>query len=101
MEFSPSRPGFVFESLVMIFQVIGLASLVLSRLLPAHRWTQRGKMVFTWAIVGLAVAGSICAHHHSSMGLFAGGSVTFLLVGMIAGNHAAVADRTTAQGRMA
>jgi hypothetical protein len=101
MDLSTSRPGFVFESLVMLFQMVALTTLVLARLLPRHRWTHFGKAVFTWAIVGLGVAGSICAHHQSTMGLFAGGSVTFLVVGMIAGNHAAASERTTPQSRAA
>jgi hypothetical protein len=88
MDFTPTRPGFVFESLVMLFQLIGLASLILSRLLPQNRWTGRGRAVFIVALLGLGVAGAICAHHRSSMGLFAGGTMTFLLVGMIAGSHA-------------
>ncbi len=89
MDFSPSLPGFLFESLVMLFQVVGLATLIFSRLLPSGRWTRRCKAMFIMALLGLGMAGAICAHHRSSMGLFAGGSVTFLLVGMIAGSHTA------------
>ena len=89
MDLSFARQGFVFESLVMLFQVIGLGGLVLSRLIPSNRWTGQGTRVFIIALVGLGMAGAICSHHHSSMGLIAGGTLTFLLVGMIAGNHPA------------
>jgi hypothetical protein len=87
MDFVSTRPTGVFDSLVMLFQVVGLTSLLLARLLPRSRWLRYGRTLFVVALVGLCVAGSICAHERSNMGLFAGGTFTFLLVGMIAGSH--------------
>lgn len=98
MDLMPSRPGFIFESLVMVFQVVGLASLIFARLLPTGRWMRRGKLIFVLSLVGLGLAGAICAHHRSSMGLFAGGSITFLLVGMIAGSHPSVSTGVHGSG---
>jgi hypothetical protein len=37
-------------------------------------------------MVGLGLAGALCGRHDSEFGLFAGGTMTILLIGMIVGN---------------
>ena len=76
----------VLEVTVMLFQVFGVAALCLNRLLPASRWAERGRIGSIVAIVGLAVAGALCNRHCSEFALFAGGTMTVLLIGMTVGN---------------
>lgn len=78
----------VLELVVMAFQVIGVAGLCLSRLVPTSRWSGRGKVVFLVAMVGLGVAGALCGRHDSEFALFAGGTMTALLIGMTMGSGA-------------
>jgi hypothetical protein len=75
----------VLEALIMLFQVIGIGSLCLSRLLPGTRWAWRGRRVFVVALVGLAFAGAMVGRHDSHFAQFAGLTMTALLIGMIAG----------------
>ncbi len=81
------RLSAIVELLVILFQVIGVAALCVSRLLPATstRWANRGRIGFVVAMVGLGFAGAICGRHDSEFGLFAGGTMTILLIGMIVG----------------
>lgn len=73
------------EVLVMMFQVTGVLALCLCRLLPSTRWAVRGKCGFVVALVGLGVAGALCGRHDSEFALFAGGTLTLLLIGMTIG----------------
>jgi hypothetical protein len=96
MDLSHVHPGVLIECLVMVFQFAGLAGLCLCRLLPGSRWSGRGRAVVLLAVVGLGVAGAISGRMDSAFGLFAGGTMTFLLIGMIAGSasgHPAGATR--------
>lgn len=88
MELALIRPAVVLETLVLLFQVVGVGGLLLSRVFPSSRWAARGKIVVMGALIGLALAGSICSPVKSGMGLFAGGTITVLLVGMISGGSA-------------
>ncbi len=84
----------VLEVVVMMFQVLGVAMLCLTRLVPETRWADRGRVGFVFALVGLGVFGAICGRFDSEFALFAGGTMTFLLIGMIVGSspsHATVA----------
>jgi hypothetical protein len=83
----------------MVFQVSGVAALCLSRLLPATRWAERGRVGFVVALVGLGVAGALCGRHDSEFALFAGGTMTLLLIGMTAGGGQADTTATT-RGRV-
>ena len=74
------------ELAVMMFQVFGVAALCLNRLLPATRWAERGRVGFIVALFGLGLAGAICGRHDSEFALFAGGTMTFLLIGMTMGS---------------
>jgi hypothetical protein len=74
------------EVLVVLFQVSGVAALCLYRLAPATRWGARGRVGFVVAMVGLGFAGALCGRNDSEFGLFAGATMTFLLVGMTAGS---------------
>jgi hypothetical protein len=79
----------VFELAVMLFQVVGVAALVLSRLLPSHRWGGRARSGFVVAMLGLGIAGAMCGRHDSAFALFAGGTMTLLLIGMTMGGGSA------------
>jgi hypothetical protein len=70
----------------MMFQVLGVAALLLHRLAPSSRWAERGRIGFVVAMVGLGVMGAFCGRHGSEFGLFAGGTMTLLLIGMTIGS---------------
>jgi hypothetical protein len=77
----------LFEILVVLFQLCGILGLCMSRLMPrTTRWCSRGKVGFVIALVGLGVAGALCGRHDSEFALFAGGTMTVLLIGMTAGS---------------
>jgi hypothetical protein len=86
MVWSSVRFCAVLELLVMVFQVAGVAALCLHRLLPAERWRDRGRVAYIVALVGLGVAGALCGRHDSEFALFAGGTMTLLLIGMTMGS---------------
>src|SRR5208282_2365041 len=76
----------VFEILVVLFQLCGILGLCMSRLMPCTtRWSSRGKVGFVVALIGLGVAGALCGRHDSEFALFAGGTMTVLLIGMTIG----------------
>ena len=74
------------ECSVVLFQLIGVGALCLHRLTPATRWAERGRISFVFAMVGLGVTGALCGGHDSEFALFAGGTMTFLLIGMTIGS---------------
>jgi len=76
------------EISVMLFQVFGVAGLCLNRLLPATRWAERGRVGYVVALFGLGLAGAVCGRLDSEFALFAGGTMTALLIGMTIGNGA-------------
>ena len=88
MVWSNVRIDGVLEVAVMMFQVIGVAMLCLTRLMPATRWADHGRVGFVFALVGLGVFGALCGRYHSEFALFAGGTMSFLLIGMIMGSGA-------------
>ena len=74
------------EVLVLLFQVCGVLGLFLSRLAPrSTRWSSHGHVGFIVAMFGLGIAGALCGKLDSEFGLFAGGTMTFLLIGMTIG----------------
>jgi hypothetical protein len=77
----------VLEVTVMLLQVFGVAALCLNRFLPTSRWAGRGQVGAILALIGLAIAGALCNRHCSEFALFAGGTMTVLLIGMTTGNH--------------
>lgn len=91
MVWSNLRIDGVLEIAVMLFQVFGVATLCLTRLVPATRWADRGRVGFVFALVGLGVFGALCGRFDSEFALFAGGTMTVLLIGMIAGTGTGVA----------
>jgi hypothetical protein len=108
MAWSSLRVCSVLELLVVLFQVAGVAALCLSRLLPpgSTRWAHRGRAAFVVAMVGLGLAGALCGRHDSAFALFAGGTMTILLIGMTVGNGQADAtapahSRVTAEPNLA
>jgi hypothetical protein len=78
----------ILELLVVFFQVFGVMGLCLSRLMPRSAWCSRGKIGFIVALFGLAIAGAFCGRHDSEFALFAGGTMTVLLIGMTIGGSA-------------
>lgn len=74
------------EMLVIFFQVCGVMALCLSRLMPRSAWCYRGKIGFIVALFGLGIAGALCGRHDSEFALFAGGTMTVLLIGMTIGS---------------
>jgi hypothetical protein len=73
------------EVAVIVFQVCGVAALCLNRLMPTTPWADRGRIVFVIALIGLGIAGALCGRHDSEFALFAGGTMTVLLIGMTMG----------------
>ena len=78
MVWSQIRTDALLEIAVMFFQVIGVATLCLSRLFPSSRWADGGRIGFVMAMVGLGVFGAACGRHDSEFALFAGGTMTVL-----------------------
>jgi hypothetical protein len=79
--------GGVFEMFVMFFQTFGVASLFLNRLTPHHSyWANVGRIGVILALLGLGISGALCGRHDSEFALFAGGTMTLLLIGMTVGN---------------
>jgi hypothetical protein len=77
----------VFELLVILFQVCGIMGLCLNRLMPrSTRWPARGQIGSIIALFGLGIAGALCGRHDSEFALFAGGTMTILLIGMTMGS---------------
>lgn len=79
------RSSAVLELLVVLFQVVGFVALCVSRLRAGTRWAERGRVGFVIALVGLGAAGALCGRQHSEFGLFAGFTLTALLIGMCMG----------------
>lgn len=102
MDWSSVHPTAWFELFVVVFQVVGVAALCLHRLLPGCKCGSRACTVLVLAMIGLGLSGAYCGSRDSAFSLFAGGTLTFLLIGMIAGSghadptatvrHRAVAD---------
>ena len=77
----------VFEVLVVLFQVCGILGLCMNRLMPrTTRWPSRGQAGLIVALFGLGIAGALCGRHDSEFALFAGGTMTILLIGMTMGS---------------
>ena len=77
----------VFEVLVVLFQLCGILALCLNRLMPrTTRWPSRGRTGLIVALFGLAIAGALCGRHDSEFALFAGGTMTILLIGTTMGS---------------
>jgi hypothetical protein len=85
----------VLEVLVVFFQVCGIMGLCLSRLMPRSAWSFRGKIGFIVALFGLGIAGALCGRHDSEFALFAGGTMTVLLIGMTMGGSTIDATEPT------
>lgn len=96
MAMSNIRVDAVLEIAVMLFQFFGLATLCLTRLVPGTRWADGGRIGFVIALVGLGIFGALCGRFDSEFALFAGGTMTVLLIGMIVGTGTshATAPRT-------
>jgi hypothetical protein len=77
----------VFEVLVVLFQLCGVMGLCLNRLMPdSTPWASRGLVGFIIGLFGLGIAGALCGRHDSEFALFAGGTMTVLLIGMTVGS---------------
>ncbi len=96
MAWSNVSAASVLEMIVMAFQVFGVVSLCVTRLVSEARWAERGRIAFVIAMVGLGVAGALCGRQDSEFALFAGGTMTALLIGMTIGNGAHHTNRSPA-----
>ncbi|AMV38959.1 hypothetical protein [Planctomyces sp. SH-PL62] len=77
----------VFEMLVMFFQTCGALSLCLHRLTPYRSaWYGLGRIGVILSLFGLGISGALCGRHHSEFAIFAGGTMTLILIGMTMGN---------------
>lgn len=74
------------EVSVMLFQVFGVTALCLNRLTPTSKWAERGRIGCIIAMLGLGLTGALCGRLDSEFGLFAGGTMTALLIGMTIGS---------------
>ncbi len=83
------------ELAVFFFQIFGVTALCLSRLMPDSRWAERGRAGVLVALLGLGVAGAFCGQHDSEFALFAGVTMTVLLIGMTMGGGYADASHLT------
>jgi hypothetical protein len=86
-----------YEVAVVMFQVAGVVGLCLSRLAPASTWARWGRTGFVFALIGLGLAGALCGGHDSEFALFAGGTMTVLLIGMTVGSGHGHATATSYQ----
>lgn len=75
------------ELLVVLFQVLGVLALCVSRLHAGPRWADRGRLGLVIALVGLGVAGVLNGPHHSEFSLFAGLTMGAFLVCVCLGGH--------------
>lgn len=91
MEFSMISTCEVLELAVVLFQVCGVAALCMTRLFPQTRWARQARVGYVLALVGLGIAGALCGRHDSQFALFAGVTMTILLIGMISGGGSAYA----------
>jgi hypothetical protein len=98
MAWSTLRIDAVLEVVVMMFQFFGVATLCLTRLIPETRWADRGRVGFVFAMLGLGVFGALCGRFDSEFALFAGGTMTVLFIGMIAGSGTTHATATRSIG---
>jgi hypothetical protein len=79
----------VSEMFVMLFQTFGVLCLCLYRLLPrSSALSHWGRTGFIIALFGLGISGALCGRHDSEFALFAGGTMTLLLIGMTMGSGA-------------
>lgn len=86
---------------VVLFQIFGVLALAVCRLHSAARWVDRGKLGLVIALVGLGVAGALCGQHDSEFALFAGLTMTILLIGMTVGTPQPDASKPRPRLRMA
>jgi len=99
MELSIIASCEVLELTVVFFQILGIGALCLWRLFPHTRMADRGRMGFVLALFGLGFAGALCGQHDSQFALYAGGTMTILLIGMICGSSTLDPSRTSGQVR--
>ncbi len=76
----------VLECVVMLFQVLGVSALALTRLTAGTRLSDYGRALFIVSLVGLGVSGALCGGQDSEFALFAGATMTLLLIGITMGS---------------
>lgn len=86
MELSTLRFADVVEAVALVFQVVGIASVFGSRLLPCDRIRSFCRAGSLLALVVLGIAVAFCTQFDSKFALFGGATMTFLLIGMIWGS---------------
>lgn len=86
MVWSSQLEAALLELFVILFQVVGVVGLVVNRLMPRSRLAELGRVGFVIGVLGLGIAGALCGRHDSEFALFAGGTLTVLLIGMTSGS---------------
>ncbi len=93
MSFAHFNSSVASEMFVMLFQTLGVACLFLNRLTPHQSsWHALGRTGVVLALLGLGIAGALCGRQDSEFALFAGGTMTLLLIGMTVGTSNTDAD---------
>lgn len=87
MDWINVRAESVLECVVAFFQITGVAALFVTRLAASTRWAAGGRFALIIAVIGLGLTGALCGFHDSKFALFAGGTITALLIGMTVGDH--------------
>jgi len=76
----------VLEMSVMFFQTCGILCLLLYRLTSrGTAWSNWGRVGLIISLFGLGVSGALCGRQDSEFALFAGGTMTLLLIGVTIG----------------
>lgn len=76
----------VLECVVMLFQFVGVFALFLTRLTAGTRLSDYGRALFIVALFGLGASGALCGGTDSEFAMFAGGTMTVLLIGITMGS---------------
>ncbi len=93
MDWCPVRFCAVLDSMVILFQILGVLTLFLCRSRAVPGLAKPARIIYVVAVVGLGLAGTLCGHLGSDFGLFAGLSMTGLLIAMTLGCGTEAAEK--------
>lgn len=86
MNLTTVRADALLECLVALLQVSGVVALLFARISPTTIWGRQARVALLFTLVGLGVLGALCSAHDSKFALFAGGTLTLLLIGLTMGS---------------
>jgi hypothetical protein len=90
-------PCALLEISVVLFQIFGIGALCFYRLFPRSRWADHGRAAVILSLFGLGFSGALCGRLDSEFALFAGVTMTVLLIGMTSGSSRSHATESTAR----